>query len=71
MTKRADLIKAHEAKLDDVWGQAVINNAVNALLVDRPNRHKIQDDLAKALAVNVEARAMASRAIAENPDLED
>lgn len=69
--KRADAQRAIDAAFVDVIGQEYRNLLMIGLSADRPNRAKVKEQFVRSLAINLEAFAMASDAVRQNPDLED
>ena len=69
MTK-AEAQKAVDAAFADTLG-GEYRNLLNAVFSEKPTAETTEHAFRKALALNIAAHAIASRAIADNPDLKD
>jgi len=69
--KRADAQKAVDVAFAENIAAEYRNILMLDLSADHPDRSAADTQFRKALAINVSAHAMASRAIAESKDLED
>ena len=68
--KRADAQKAVDpAFLETLGGE--YRNLLNAVFSEKPTAETTGAAFRKTLALNLGAHAIASRAVAENPDLKD
>ena len=68
--KRADAQKAVDAAFVDTIG-GEYRNLLNAVFSAKPTAETTDAAFRKALALNISAHKVASRAVSENPDLQD
>jgi len=69
--KRSDVEKALDEAFDETLKLQYRNVLVDPLNVDRPDRAAIEEKFQRVLRINLEAFAMAMRAIQLNTMLED